>query len=160
MRGSWWAHDSATLSPLLAVDLEAHAVASAPHAAFGKRVPVTCSQSVNLDGRDGLGRVRGRDRVHRERKTGEAATASTVEGSGKGIDVTDTDRPTQALPGVNEGPICEGCGRPFRPVRTTQRHCRPSCRVLACRRRKAMSGSANLLSSGISAGHVEPDVMS
>jgi hypothetical protein len=50
---------------------------------------------------------------------------------------TVTDRPTQALPGVNSGPFCEGCGHPFTPSRANQRHCRPSCRVLACRRRKA-----------------------
>jgi hypothetical protein len=29
------------------------------------------------------------------------------------------------------------CGQPFQPTRPNSKHCRPSCRVLACQRRKA-----------------------
>jgi hypothetical protein len=68
------------------------------------------------------------------------------------------DRTRQALPGVNCHSFCEGCGQPFTPLRTTQRHCKPSCRVLAHRRRRAEHGD-DLLASGAAAGHVEPDVM-
>jgi hypothetical protein len=46
------------------------------------------------------------------------------------------DRQAQALQGVNEGPRCPGCGMAFTPIRTTQKHCRPSCRVMALRRRR------------------------
>lgn len=48
------------------------------------------------------------------------------------------DRGFQALPGLTAGRrrICAGCGRPFQPARTTQRHCRPSCRVTAFRKRR------------------------
>jgi hypothetical protein len=69
-----------------------------------------------------------------------------------------SDRPCQALPSVNRGVFCKGCEQPFTPVRATQQHCKPSCRVLACRRRKA-DQSTDLLASGIAAGHVEPDVV-
>ena len=46
------------------------------------------------------------------------------------------DRGPKALQSVNAGRICPGCGRPFAPSRRNQRHCRPSCRVLALRRRR------------------------
>ena len=46
------------------------------------------------------------------------------------------DRCPQALQGVTAGLPCDGCGRPFTPVRSNQRHCRPSCRVAALRRRR------------------------
>jgi hypothetical protein len=68
------------------------------------------------------------------------------------------DRGRQALPGVNRPSLCKGCGQPFTPLRATQRHCKPSCRVLACRRRKA-DRAGDLLASGVAAGHVEPEVM-
>lgn len=68
------------------------------------------------------------------------------------------DRAPQALPGVNRGAICKGCWQPFTRVRVTQRHCKPSCRVLAYRRRKAEQGR-DLLASGVGAGHVDPDVI-
>lgn len=67
-----------------------------------------------------------------------------------------TDRAPQALQSVNAAPICPGCDRPFRPARRNQRHCRPSCRVLALRRRRQ---SGPLLAVAASIGHVEPDVM-
>ena len=41
----------------------------------------------------------------------------------------------QALPGVNCRQ-CPGCLGWFDPVRATQVHCKPSCRVLALRRRR------------------------
>ncbi len=69
------------------------------------------------------------------------------------------DRPTQALLGVNSGCVCQGCGRPFTPIRTTQQHCRASCRVLAYRKRKEEPWRLDLLASGIAAGHVDPDVV-
>ncbi len=68
------------------------------------------------------------------------------------------ERQAQALHGVNRTALCRGCGRAFEPARATQRHCKPSCRVLACRRRTA-NNVRDLLASGIGAGHVEPDVM-
>jgi hypothetical protein len=67
-------------------------------------------------------------------------------------------RLSQALQGVNGGPFCRGCGLPFTRIRATQQHCKPSCRVLACRRRKS-DHDRERLASGIAAGHVEPDVM-
>ena len=69
------------------------------------------------------------------------------------------DRPPQAVQGVNRRVFCKGCQQPFMPVRATQQHCKPSCRVLAYRRRKG-DKTADLLASGIAAGHVEPDVSS
>src|SRR5258707_1322513 len=45
------------------------------------------------------------------------------------------DRAGDALQGVNPGRSCPGCGQPFQPRRDNQRHCRPSCRVLAWRKR-------------------------
>jgi len=47
---------------------------------------------------------------------------------------TDRDRGVAALAGVNS--VCRGCGRTFTPTRRTQRHCRPSCRVLALEQRR------------------------
>jgi hypothetical protein len=47
-----------------------------------------------------------------------------------------TDPAGQALPGVTEGLLCQGCGQRFTPTRTTQRHCRPAGRVAALRRRR------------------------
>lgn len=49
-------------------------------------------------------------------------------------------RGSSPLQGVNTRPSCPGCGRPFTPARKNQRHCRPSCRVLAFRRRQQRSG--------------------
>lgn len=46
------------------------------------------------------------------------------------------ERAAQALPSVTAGALCAGCGGSFRPHRTTQRHCRPGCRVTALRRRR------------------------
>ena len=45
-------------------------------------------------------------------------------------------RPDKALQGVTPG-ICAGCGRTFTPARRNQRHCRPSCWVLAFQQRRA-----------------------
>jgi hypothetical protein len=59
----------------------------------------------------------------------------------------------QALPGVTR--VCPGCGGAFTPTRTTQAHCRPSCRVLALRKRRE---SRSELFAAV-ADHVEPDVM-
>jgi hypothetical protein len=50
------------------------------------------------------------------------------------------DLDTQALPGVTQGPLCPGCGQGFRPARSTQRHCRPGCRVAALRKRRSNHG--------------------
>src|SRR5262245_42656716 len=49
----------------------------------------------------------------------------------------DTDRATLALPAVTNQLSCPGCARRFTPVRTTQRHCWPACRVVALRKRRA-----------------------
>lgn len=46
------------------------------------------------------------------------------------------DLASQALPAVTKGVFCAGCGRGFTPARSTQRHCRPGCRVAAHRRRR------------------------
>lgn len=64
----------------------------------------------------------------------------------------------KALQDVNARRICPGCGGTFRLARRDQRHCRPSCRVLALRVRR-QSSAMNLLAAGIAAGHVEPEVM-
>lgn len=61
------------------------------------------------------------------------------------------DRASQALPGVNVRAICLGCGRCFLPARATQRHCRPSCRVLALRARREKP-VLEALAAGIGAG--------
>ena len=45
------------------------------------------------------------------------------------------DRAGKALTKRNTGPFCPGCGGLFEPARRDQRHCGPSCRVLACRKR-------------------------
>jgi hypothetical protein len=42
-----------------------------------------------------------------------------------------TDRLSKALQSV-----CAGCRRTFTPMRSNQRHCRPSCRGLALARRR------------------------
>lgn len=47
----------------------------------------------------------------------------------------------ETLQGVNRLRTCSGCDRQFRPRRRDQRYCRPSCRVLAYRRRKPRSES-------------------
>lgn len=47
------------------------------------------------------------------------------------------DRSPQALRNATAGRSCDGCGRPFVPKRTMQRHCRPACRVRALRQRRA-----------------------
>lgn len=52
-------------------------------------------------------------------------------------DPTAPDRTPQASQGVNRLVFCQGCDQPFTPVRATQQHCKPSRRVLACRRRAA-----------------------
>ena len=67
------------------------------------------------------------------------------------------NREPQALQGVNPR-ACPGCGRPYLQTRATQRHCRPACRVRALRKRREVS-ALHLLSTGIAAGHVEPDVI-
>ena len=46
------------------------------------------------------------------------------------------DAPVKEFQSVT-APICPGCGQTFRPSRKNQRHCRPSCRVLALRGRRA-----------------------
>lgn len=61
------------------------------------------------------------------------------------------ERTPQALQGVTVA--CSGCGRLFVPVRSTQRHCRPSCRVLALRRRRELD-----LFTGV-ADAIEPAVV-
>jgi len=33
---------------------------------------------------------------------------------------------------------CAGCGQPFEPVRPHQKHCRPSCRMLAFKSRQTV----------------------
>lgn len=43
---------------------------------------------------------------------------------------------SQALQGVTPTTPCLGCGRHFVSTRQSQRHCRPSCRVTALRRRR------------------------
>jgi len=37
------------------------------------------------------------------------------------------------------GILCAGCGGSFQPSRPNQRHCRPSCRVLALTRRRLVA---------------------
>ena len=64
----------------------------------------------------------------------------------------------QALPDVNAGRICAGCGQSFVASRAGQRHCRPSCRVLAYRQRRAAS-ALDLLAAGSGAGYVDPEVV-
>jgi hypothetical protein len=49
-----------------------------------------------------------------------------------------TDRGSQALQDAKPPRSCEGCGRVFKPRRTTQRHCRAGCRVTALRRRRGL----------------------
>ena len=92
------------------------------------------------------------------REQDRAAPDSTPEPVGRLRPQPTLDRPPQALQGVNGRVFCKGCHRPFMPVRATQQHCKASCRVLTYRRRK-VDQSADLLASGIGAGHVEPDVM-
>ncbi len=46
------------------------------------------------------------------------------------------DRASGALPCVTSGIPCPGCGRRFTPTHWRQKHCRPSCRVLALRTRR------------------------
>jgi hypothetical protein len=46
-----------------------------------------------------------------------------------------SDRASNPLQSVNTGRPCPGCGASFQPTRRNQRHCRPSCRVLAWQRR-------------------------
>jgi len=41
-----------------------------------------------------------------------------------------------ALPCVTANVLCPGCGNPFTPAHWRQVHCRPSCRVLALRKRR------------------------
>ena len=50
---------------------------------------------------------------------------------------------TQALPATAKGPRCAGCGQIFRPARTSQRHCRPGCRVTAFRKRRPLLSKGN-----------------
>jgi hypothetical protein len=47
------------------------------------------------------------------------------------------DLAAKALPDASPGPSCPGCGRGFVPSRVDQRHCCPSCRVAALRKRRA-----------------------
>ena len=91
----------------------------------------------------------------REQERG--APESTPEPGGRSRPQPTLDRSPQALQGVNRRVFCKGCHQSFTPVRATQQHCKPSCRVLAYRRRQGDQG-ADLLASGIAAGHVEPDV--
>ena len=48
------------------------------------------------------------------------------------------DLASQALQDGKLPRSCEGCGRIFKPRRTTQRHCRAGCRVTALRKRRAL----------------------
>ena len=50
---------------------------------------------------------------------------------------------SRAAPGVTAGPLCPGCGRTFRPTRSTQRHCYPGCRVAAFRKRHHAPAGGN-----------------
>lgn len=47
-----------------------------------------------------------------------------------------SDLAPEALQGVTASRFCDGCGRRFTPRRRKQRHCGPSCRVKAFRRRQ------------------------
>ncbi len=51
------------------------------------------------------------------------------------------ERFANPLPGV-PGATCEGCLKPFQPVRRNQRHCRPSCRRLTFDRKRAAGARA------------------
>jgi hypothetical protein len=86
--------------------------------------------------------------------------AGTSSQRGAGLIGRVVDRATQALPGVNSGVVCQGCGRAFTPDRATQRHCRAGCRILSYRKRKEEPSLVDLLASGIGAGHVDPEVVS
>jgi hypothetical protein len=48
------------------------------------------------------------------------------------------DLGSQALQDAKAPRSCEGCGRVFKPRRTTQRHCRAGCRVPALRKRRGL----------------------
>lgn len=50
----------------------------------------------------------------------------------------------KAFPTLCTGHLCKGCGNRFAPTRRNQRHCRPSCRVLAHERRQAQQREAAL----------------
>ena len=52
------------------------------------------------------------------------------------MDDLEPDRASGALPCVTNGICCPGCGRRFTPTHWRQKHCRPSCRVLALRARR------------------------
>lgn len=47
-----------------------------------------------------------------------------------------SDRPVETFQNAFPAASCAGCGRVFTPGRKDQRHCRPSCRVLALQRRR------------------------
>lgn len=50
--------------------------------------------------------------------------------------------PSQALQDASMLRRCHGCDRPFKPRRTTQRHCRAGCRVTALRKRRGLGDVA------------------
>ncbi len=52
------------------------------------------------------------------------------------MDDLSPDRVPGALPCVTSGIRCPGCGHLFSPTHWRQKHCRPSCRVLALRTRR------------------------
>lgn len=58
------------------------------------------------------------------------------------------DRPDKALQSVSTGRLCAGCGQRFAPARTNQRHCRPSCRLAAFKRRREKLVAPNFSSDG------------
>jgi hypothetical protein len=41
---------------------------------------------------------------------------------------------------LSRGILCEGCGGRFQPSRPNQKHCRPSCRAAASRKRQRRGG--------------------
>lgn len=47
-----------------------------------------------------------------------------------------SDHATGVLLCVTGALLCPGCRRPFTPTHWRQRHCRPSCRVAALRKRR------------------------
>jgi uncharacterized OB-fold protein len=69
------------------------------------------------------------------------------------MDRSATDRRVAALAGVKAR--CPGCGVMFVPVRATQRHCRPSCRVAAFEQRR--QPTVDLFTACADA--IEPDVV-
>lgn len=69
------------------------------------------------------------------------ATTTSDPSAPSGLHRFSLERFANPLPCVPGG-ICEGCRKPFQPVRRNQRHCRPSCRRLTLERKRAMAEAA------------------